>query len=400
MPIQEKLPRTEKIEFIKKTLPFVTKMRKEGNYDYTRFSLFGWNPDKQGTPQELDIIATWGTEEIVRGTKKNPLIINEFNHYYPIKACRKGKPLINGDVQKGGWPPEQKDKAIKLKIGSGIAIPIIWDEPQPLGALVFFFSDTFKNGSPTARQREFACQFIVRGLVSTAEVIRTQDFLQTVMKSVRHDLRNVLSGADIAGKNVLFSPTDATRDEAIDAIKGMCASLNRANTILYNMTTDDLIFQDRVVLNKEKVNLHEFLQGIIDDITPTMKGKASISLLSVTPPVFVRIDRVLFDRVVENILVNASVHAPPGNVDVTVVSRAGKVAISFRDYGPGVPDDEKEFIFEKGYRIGGRPAGSGLGLFICRQIVEYHNGHITAENPADKKDGAVFKIILPLAKEA
>jgi two-component system sensor histidine kinase ChvG len=110
-------------------------------------------------------------------------------------------------------------------------------------------------------------------------------------------------------------------------------------------------------------------------------------------------------QVFRNLIDNAISFSPPrGEIRITAQHRVGRVVVTIEDEGPGIPDGKLEAIFERFYSE--RPAGekfgthSGLGLSISKQIVEAHQGRITAENRRDV-DGAVvgarFTVSLPAA---
>jgi signal transduction histidine kinase len=122
-----------------------------------------------------------------------------------------------------------------------------------------------------------------------------------------------------------------------------------------------------------------------------------------SPPV--RVDRDRLMQVVINLLSNAAKFVPAGTgrVRVRMSGEAGALALSVEDNGPGIPAGQQEAVFEKfrqagGDKATGKPKGSGLGLTICRQIVEHFGGRIWVE-PATPR-GAVFRFTLPAAARA
>jgi two-component system C4-dicarboxylate transport sensor histidine kinase DctB len=117
------------------------------------------------------------------------------------------------------------------------------------------------------------------------------------------------------------------------------------------------------------------------------------------PPV--RGDRILLEQVVVNLVQNA-IHAqlelPPSEraIDIAATAQDGLVQIAIADHGPGIAPDQKDQLFTPFFST--KAEGLGLGLNICRTIVEAHGGHITVGNRID--GGAVFTITLPSAKQA
>jgi C4-dicarboxylate-specific signal transduction histidine kinase len=112
--------------------------------------------------------------------------------------------------------------------------------------------------------------------------------------------------------------------------------------------------------------------------------------------VLVRGDRVLLEQVLVNLIHNA-MHAmqdrPRGRIDVASRRVDQGVRVTVSDQGPGIPPEQLDQIFAPFFTT--RPDGLGLGLNICRTIVEAHGGCMTVENPAD--GGAAFSFTLPIA---
>ena len=111
----------------------------------------------------------------------------------------------------------------------------------------------------------------------------------------------------------------------------------------------------------------------------------------------VECDAVLIERVIVNLLENAGKYTPPDTpVEILVRPVDAMLQVSVRDHGPGVPAGREEAIFEKFTRGSAETAtpGVGLGLAICRAIVEAHRGHIRVEPTVPQ--GATFTFDLPL----
>jgi len=113
-------------------------------------------------------------------------------------------------------------------------------------------------------------------------------------------------------------------------------------------------------------------------------------------PVTINGDRLLLRRLIRNLLENARRYAGDGPIDVSVTNDAGRAVLEVRDHGPGIPEDERERIFEPFYRLiatreSGR--GSGLGLALVREIARRHGGEAVCL--AADGGGSRFRIDLP-----
>jgi two-component system, OmpR family, sensor histidine kinase KdpD len=108
---------------------------------------------------------------------------------------------------------------------------------------------------------------------------------------------------------------------------------------------------------------------------------------------------VLVEQILINLLENAAKYTPAGTaMDVRAWAEDGRVMVEVADRGPGLAAGDESRIFEKFYR-GAAPdsRGAGLGLAICRAIVEAHGGRIWAQNRPD--GGAAFRFFLPIEGE-
>ncbi len=99
---------------------------------------------------------------------------------------------------------------------------------------------------------------------------------------------------------------------------------------------------------------------------------------------------------IANLLDNAVKYSPPGEIAIDIHSDAGQTELRIRDHGPGLPAGQAELIFER-YRRGEHtspvPGGTGLGLYVARQIVQAHDGKLwLAEHGPD---GCTFILTLP-----
>lgn len=106
-------------------------------------------------------------------------------------------------------------------------------------------------------------------------------------------------------------------------------------------------------------------------------------------------DSVRLSQVFENLFSNAIKYAPGSKLTIGTKSLGKRVRISFADEGEGIPEDFLPFLFERFYRVPGERTvtGTGLGLYICKQIIMAHHGKIWVESVLD--EGTTFYIELP-----
>jgi signal transduction histidine kinase len=117
-------------------------------------------------------------------------------------------------------------------------------------------------------------------------------------------------------------------------------------------------------------------------------------------PLKVNADQTRLVQVFDNLLTNAVKYAPNSTVNVTLSEQDDHAHIEFSDHGPGIPDEDLPNIFTRFYRVPNQNKairGTGLGLFICRRIINAHDGEITAESKLD--EGTTFHIYLPIMND-
>ena len=150
-----------------------------------------------------------------------------------------------------------------------------------------------------------------------------------------------------------------------------------------------------VVLKKEWVPLEEMIGSALTRLEEKLEERAVRLDLPGTLPLLC-VDAVLFEQVFINLIENAIKYTPTGSpMEVAARVEQQKVVVEVRDRGPGLCPGSEVRIFDKFYRgphvgIG----GVGLGLSICKGVVEAHDGTIEAETR--EGGGAVFRVTLPV----
>lgn len=159
---------------------------------------------------------------------------------------------------------------------------------------------------------------------------------------------------------------------------------------------------------REVVRLGRLAERCVEDLAPKLREKGVEVRVDGSPECRVTGDPERLSQLLDNLLENAIRFAPRGTaVELEVRADGGElgaVLLEVADRGPGVPDGEKERIFERFVRGGGADAGSdagsgvGLGLTICREIVEGHGGRIRVDDRPG--GGSAFRVVLPAADAA
>lgn len=209
-------------------------------------------------------------------------------------------------------------------------------------------------------------------------------FLQNASHEFRTPLMSIQSYAEGIKYNVIQSDTAA--DIIIDETRRM------------THLVEDLLYLSRLNTIEESYNFSSLnSEDLINSCIERMSGIAEknnvkLSFLNDGKNVWIDADEEKLSRAIMNVLSNCIRYAA-SKVDVTLKVAANTMKLAISDDGPGFDKDELPNIFERFYK--GRKGNLGLGLAISNNIIEKHNGTITAGN---SKSGAIFIIKLPIAK--
>jgi K+-sensing histidine kinase KdpD len=215
-----------------------------------------------------------------------------------------------------------------------------------------------------------------------------------LLRSVSHDLRTPLASIRAVATDLRDGAAYA-RPIQEELLELVCDEAERLDRIVANLLSLSRIETGALQPDRQAVALEELLNELVTrlrrlfvHITLDVQVPAALPLLD--------IDYVQIDQVLTNVLENAARHAPPGStIRVSAASSEGSVTVAIVDQGPGLNGDEIEHIFEP-FRTGKGSTSTGVGLAICKAIVEAHGGMISATNTPD--GGAEFRFTLPVRR--
>ena len=241
---------------------------------------------------------------------------------------------------------------------------------------------------------------LVRGLAEARVLAETERLRAALLTSISHDLRTPL--ASILGTvSSLRSYAErygaAEREELLSTLQEEAERLNRFVGNLLDMTR---LESGTIDLKLDLVDVGEIVGSALERAGHVLAHhRVEVDIAPDLP--MLRLDALLFEQVLFNLLDNAAKYAPPGGrIDVHARRDADTVAIELVDDGPGIPPADLERVFDKFYRVHAQDrqrAGTGLGLAICRGFVEAQGGRIDAQNRGDRS-GAVLTIRMPAAE--
>lgn len=216
-----------------------------------------------------------------------------------------------------------------------------------------------------------------------------------------HDLRNPLASIRGLAEFLRDGVVGPLTPDQLDLVNTIHTASQSMLTMVNELLDVATIESGELKLHVETTDLAELIEKSV--YLANIDAAKKQTQITFQPPHKappVRIDAAKMQQVVNNLLSNAVKYSPPGSV-VTIGLQAGPGQCSFgvKDQGPGIPENERDRLFKDFSRLSVRPTGgeksTGLGLAICRKIVEAHRGTITAVNlPAG---GCEFRVTLPLS---
>ncbi|HEY4079896.1 MAG TPA: DUF4118 domain-containing protein [Burkholderiaceae bacterium] len=222
--------------------------------------------------------------------------------------------------------------------------------------------------------------------------IESERLRNSLLSALSHDLRTPL--AVVYGLAQTLSAQRDLPEQAQELSQSLLTQSQRVSAMVSNLLDMARLQSGAVRLNLQWQPLDEVIGVVMNAMQPVLAGhRVKIELAPGLP--LLNVDAALLERVFANLLENASKYAPAGGeIVIAAEAREHDVIVSVADQGPGLPSGKEELIFEKftrGERESSTP-GVGLGLTICRAIVEAHGGRIWA---VPTKSGAKFEFSLP-----
>ena len=223
-----------------------------------------------------------------------------------------------------------------------------------------------------------------------AERLRT-----ALLSSLSHDLRTPLAAIEGAASSLVQGADTLAPAVRRDLAEAIVEESRRMTRLVANLLDMVRVEAGALAVRKEWQPLEEALGVALLRLEDRLADHPVETRLPEDLPL-VPIDGLLIEQVFINLLENVARHTPAGTPVVVAAEAApGGVIVSVSDRGPGIPAGSEQDVFRKFYRAGARDGasgGSGLGLTICRGIVQAHGGRIWAEQGGA---GATFRFFLP-----
>lgn len=223
-----------------------------------------------------------------------------------------------------------------------------------------------------------------------AERLRT-----SLLSSLSHDLRTPLAGIEGAASSLLEGGPGQSAENRRELAETILDESRRMTRLVANLLDMIRVESGSLAVQKQWVPLEEVIGVALIRLDARLSRHPVTTHIPPDLPL-VSVDDILLEQVFINLLENAAKYTPPGSpIEVSAEARDGTVTVSVADRGPGIPPGDELRIFDKFHRAsqGDAVGGIGLGLTICRGIIQAHGGRIWAEHRAG--GGAVLRFTLP-----
>ena len=171
----------------------------------------------------------------------------------------------------------------------------------------------------------------------------------------------------------------------------------RLNRLIQNLLSASRLQSGRLRPNPDWCDIPDLLQAALRDVERLASGHP-ITVRKAQGLPLVKLDFVLMEQALGNLLTNAALHTPPGTpIELGARMQGADLVLEVSDRGPGVPGEHLERVFDLFHRAPtAKPGGTGLGLAIVKGFVEAQGGRVTAANRPE--GGALFAIRMPVTE--
>lgn len=338
-------------------------------------------------------VMSWNSgAERIKGYSAEEIVGRPASLLYPPEDIERGKPelalevaLAEGRYEEDGWHVRKDGSRFWANV---VVTPVRDEDDRLIG-----FAKVTRDMTERRRAREQLQLSERRNRELAGESLAKDEFLGLISHELRTPLTILYGGTRLLARRYEQIPS-ADRTDLIRSLESEAARMTAlVESVFLLVNPSPNLRLESVLLNNEvEVAVAEFAKS-----SPAREVRLTL------PPVkkTVMVEAALFHRVVLNLLGNADKYSPALEpVDVVVMAGEGNAVIEVRDRGPGIDPAELSLVFKSFYRSPtvGTVGGKGLGLAICRRLVELFGGSIEAR--ARDGGGLTVRVVLPSPGEA
>jgi signal transduction histidine kinase len=230
---------------------------------------------------------------------------------------------------------------------------------------------------------------------SLLKQLRYSNQQQNFMMAVTHELKTPIAITQLNIETLLKRELDPAQKKML--IENTLKETHRLDALCNNILLASQLDMGKYESNMQDLDLSDIVQKLVDSFQERFEQRALIT--TITPSVFIQAEPLLIQLLINNLLDNAHKYSSLSSpITVLLTSQKNQVQLIIKDEGVGIPMEERVKIFEKFYRIGDESTrttkGTGLGLYLCKKISEFHQATITVD--ANSPNGSIFTINFPI----
>jgi signal transduction histidine kinase len=227
---------------------------------------------------------------------------------------------------------------------------------------------------------------------------KLQEQKKNFLLSVTHELKSPLASIKLMLQTI--QKRNLNRAQTLDFIDKALLDIERLDDMVENMLLASKIENSSYTFPKAHFSLSVLVDSIVNRLQITKcDGNQQIINAEIEPKIEFDGDKFALTSVVTNLIENAIKYSKPcETVDVKLFSKDNKIYLQVADHGIGIADEEKHRIFERFYRVGSEDTrntkGTGLGLYIVKQVLDKHEASIRVKD--NRPVGSIFEVVFAL----
>lgn len=236
----------------------------------------------------------------------------------------------------------------------------------------------------------FIMQCTIRKEIS---LVRQQ---RNFLLSITHELKTPLAAIQLC-LDTLSKHANLDLDQRVILLKNASENTDRLHILIDNVLLATRIDSGEELIHKSETNISVLTQKISDRMAHTL-GRAGTIQTKINPDIYGLIDAHNYESILVNLIENAHKYGGDNAIDISLKKENSQVVLAISDFGPGIPLELKDRIFDKFYRLENEETrskkGTGLGLYIVKELVSLQDGIIRVES--NQPYGTVFTVVIPL----
>jgi signal transduction histidine kinase len=221
------------------------------------------------------------------------------------------------------------------------------------------------------------------------------DSQKRFVSDAAHTLKTPLASMKLTVTGALEN--HRSNEECREALEFVEGRIEEQESLINEMLFLARADENRLSASAETIDLSKVAIKTGEIFNYLFEEKGIDFIRNIEPDLFIKADSKMITHLLSNLLENALKNTPSGSVTLSVYENKDKAVIEVKDTGIGIPEEHIEHLFERFYKVpdsGIKNSGYGLGLAICKSIVDGYNGDISVVSKPG--DGTTFTVVLPL----